>query len=84
MDAVGRHPVEDVRVEIDEAGCHGLARDIDDPSSLRDRDIRGDPGDLAVLYRDVESAAQVLRRVDDVAALQEQVVHERVSSTVTG
>jgi hypothetical protein len=72
MDAVGRHPVEDVGVEVDEAGCHGLARDLDDPSSLRDRDVRGDSGDLAVLDRDVESTAQVLRRVDDVAALQKQ------------
>jgi len=81
MHAVRRHAVEDVRVQIDEPGRDGLAGHVDDSPSLRRRNVRGDLGDLPVLHRDVEHAAQVLRRIDDRATLQEQVVHGRASST---
>jgi hypothetical protein len=71
MDAVGRHAVEDVRVQIDEAGRHGLPRDVNDAPGFRGRDVRGHPSDLPVLHRHVQRPAQVLRRVDHVAALQQ-------------
>ena len=71
MDAVGRHPIEDVGVEVDEPGGDRLAGHVDDSPGLRRRDVRGHAGDLPVLHRDVERPAHVLRRIDDRATLQQ-------------
>ena len=64
----------DVDVDIDQArrdvkagGVHGL-------DGARCRDVGGDGGDFAVLDRDVAHGAELVLAVDDVAALDEQVV----------
>ena len=64
----------DVDVDVDEAGGHVEARDVDDLEGLGGVDPRGDRGDLAVGDGHVADGAHAVLRVDDVAAPEQQVV----------
>ena len=50
------------------------AADLQDAGGLASGDVRGDPGDLAAGDRDVQGAVQPLAGVQDVTALDQQVV----------
>src|SRR6185503_2325006 len=63
-----------VNVDVDQAGRDVQPRGIDGFGGLRRRDVRGNGGDLAVLDGDVANGINPVPAVDDVAALEEQVV----------
>jgi hypothetical protein len=77
-DALGDRARGDVRVQVDEPG-HDVptrAADLQDADGLGRGDVRGDPRDLAVGDRDVQPPVQALAGVEDVAALDQQVIHQ--------
>jgi hypothetical protein len=77
MHAAPREALEDVGVEIDEAGGDDLAPDVHRARGLRRGNARSDAGDDPALHRNVLDAAQLGRRIDDRAALEQEIVHVR-------
>ncbi len=71
---IGLLAVVDVDVDVDEARSDIEARDIDGSRRLRRRNVHRDRGNLLVLDRHVPNGADPVPAVDDVAALQEQIV----------
>ena len=74
---LGRHakrgaaPI-DVRVQVDQAGRDELALDL---ARLASREVVADRRDLAAGESDVGHLVDPLRRIDQLAALQHQIVH---------
>jgi hypothetical protein len=60
---VGVNAIEDVGVEVYEAGCYYFTRHLDDPGGLLCRNVERDAGDLSILHRDVVGAIEILRRI---------------------
>ena len=69
-------PVE-VRVHVDQPGGHQLAASVEHLASPGGRNVRRDGGDLSVRDGDIALAGQLLRGVDDAAALDQQIVGSR-------
>ena len=82
VDTVAVHAFVNVGVEVDEAGGDVFAFYFDNARCLVSSDIGGDGGDFAVFDGYVERAVQPLRGVDNSAALDEQVIHERYASVL--
>ena len=64
----------DVRVYIDQAGRDVESRDVDHLQSGGRVQVLRDGRDRTVLDRDIADGADIILRIDDVAALQQQVV----------
>ena len=75
IDAGAVDALEDVGVQVDQAGRDDLTADLDDARGLGRRDAWRDPRDHAVLHRHVERAVEPAGRVHDCAALQHEIVH---------
>jgi len=68
---------EDVRVHVDQPGDDVEALGLDDPHRRRRRDVRRHPCHLAARYGDVHHRIDVVARVDDVAAPDQEVRRRR-------
>ena len=71
---LGSLTVVHVDVHVQETGGHVQPRGVDGLCRLGRRDVRGDGGDLAPLDRDVPHGVDPVPGIDDVAALDQQVV----------
>ncbi len=58
VEAVPGDAVQDVRVQVDQAGGDDPAREFDGPRGLDSGDVGGDPRDEPVLHRDVMRAGE--------------------------
>jgi len=75
VDAGAADAIEDVCVQVDQAGRNDLAGDVDRPRGPGAVDIRSDTREHAVLHGDVVNAVEPHRRIDDRPALEQQIVH---------
>src|SRR5207249_3899749 len=75
VDAGPVDPLEDVGVEVDQAGRDELAAHFEGPRRLGGGDLRRDARDDAVLHRDVENPVEPRRWIQHVAAPEHEIVH---------
>ena len=61
-------------VQVDQAGCDDLALEVADVGLGACRQLVADGGYLAARKGDIGHAVEVLRRVDDARAAQDQVM----------
>ena len=66
------HSVEHVGMQVDDPGDYQLLGHVDDLARFLQRDAGRDTGDNAVFHRDVQDAVQLMRRVDDGTAAEQQ------------
>ena len=72
--AVEREADREMCVDVDKTGRHVKARDIDDFASMLVGMLASDGADGSQAYRHVHRAVHVVGRVDDMRALEEQVI----------
>jgi hypothetical protein len=82
VDAERRAAPIDMRVQIDQAGRNDVALHV--ANFCRGADIVADLRDLAALKGDISHAINVLRRVDDAPALQDEVKCHLLSPSFRG
>ena len=75
-DAVVRHPIVDVDMQVDPAWGEVLAIAIDDLARTSDRERFRDGADTPAVKPDVEATAQSLSRIDQGRTTNQQVKHE--------
>ena len=61
-------------VDVHETWRHQVASDVDHLGRLGDRNVGLDGGHPAVTEGDVAVPPHILRRIDDIAVLEEQIV----------
>jgi len=66
--------MEQMRVDVHQAGCDIEAAGVDGFASARGIDGGGDFGDLAGLNGHVAERVDVVSGIDDVSALEQQVI----------
>src|SRR2546422_355781 len=75
VDAGPVDAIEDVGVDVDQAGRDDLTGRVDRPGRLGAPDVRCDAGDRAALNGDVAGAGEPGGRIDDVATFEQEIVH---------
>ncbi len=75
IDAGPVHALEDVGVEIDEAGRDDLPANLHDARGLGGGDVGRDARDPSVLHGDVMEPVQVRGRIDDAATFEQEIEH---------
>jgi len=75
MNAVAGDALEDVGVQINQAGRDDLARHLDDPARLGRGDARRNARNHAALDRDVLNPVEATRRIDDPSTSEHEIVH---------
>ena len=82
VDAVAVDAFVHVGMQVDEARDHVSAGDFDDTGGVFSGQVGGDGGDFAVGNANIERAVETLSRVNDGAALDDEIIgsHGRVPS----